>query len=428
MQQFFRKWFRTALINLLLVALLGCIMRYKIAFSLPFINQKNLLNAHSHFAFAGWITQALMTFIAAYISKHNSSFSFKKYNYLLLANLLTAYGMFFSFPFEGYATISIIFSTLSLFVSYAFAIVVWYDLNKIAVKSIAHYWIKAALIFNALSSIGPYTLAYMMATKNIHQNVYLASIYFFLHFQYNGWFFFSCMGLFADKLNAQIISFNMQKNIFYAFVFACIPAYFLSALWLPIPVWLYVIIVVAAFAQVIAWSVFISKVTANHSVIFSETKPAIKYLFCLSAIAASIKLFLQLGSTIPSLSSWAYGFRPIVIGYLHLVFLGIFSIFILAYALYDKQIIYNKKNAVGIWIFIAGIFTNEILLMAQGLGAIKYEVVPFVNELLLVAACIMFAGLLILNIRVNKKLSLYPRFTVGLICYCFILLPNRNII
>jgi hypothetical protein len=403
MQQFKYNWLRTAIASLLVVALLGCIMRYKIAFSLPFINQKNLLNAHSHFAFAGWITQAIMTFIAVYIAKYSASSSLKKYNYLLLANLLTAYGMLFSFPFEGYATVSIIFSTLSIFAAYAFAIVVWYDLNKITVKTITHYWIKAALVFNVLSSIGPFTLAYMMATKNIHQDLYLASIYFFLHFQYNGWFFFACMGLFTERLTAQLFSFNLQKNIFYAFVLACIPAYFLSALWLPIPTWLYIIIVIAALAQTIAWSVFLWKLIANRIVIFAQTKPVIKYFFCLSAIAASIKLSLQLGSTIPSISTWAFGFRPIVIGYLHLVFLGIFSIFILAFALYDQYIIYNKRIAAAAWIFIAGIFINEILLMAQGLGAIKYMVVPFVNELLLIAACIMLAGVLVLNIRANKK-------------------------
>ena len=36
--------------------------------------------------------------------------------------------------------------------------------------------------------------------------------------------------------------------------------------------------------------------------------------------------------------------------------------------------------------------------MAQGLGAIKYEVVPFVNELLLGAACVMFVGITMVNI------------------------------
>lgn len=399
------KWFRISLSNVLIVAFLGVIMRYKIAFSLPFINQKNLLGAHSHFAFAGWITQALMVFIAFYISKNSHSFSLKKYNYLLLANLLTAYGMLFSFPFEGYGLISIIFSTLSIFVSYAFAVVVWRDLNKIFKKTIADYWIKAGLIFSALSSIGPYSLAYMMATKNIHENAYLASIYFFLHFQYNGWFFFTCMGLFVEKISMEIISLKMQKKFFFAFAFACVPAYFLSALWLPIPMWLYIIIIIAAFAQVIAWLPFLMKIISNHKLIFAKTLPPIKYLFCLSAAALSIKLLLQLGSTIPALSTWAFGFRPIVIGYLHLVFLGIFSIFILAYALYNQYFAYNKKTAFGIWIFIAGIFLNEVFLMTQGVGAIKYYAVPYVNELLLGAACIMFIGVLILNLSKQTSLT-----------------------
>ncbi len=397
------KWFRISLFNLLLVAFLGVIMRYKIAFSLPFVNQKNLLNAHSHFAFAGWITQAIMTFIAIYIAENSQAFSSKKYNYLLLGNLLTAYGMLFSFPFEGYGIISIIFSTLSIFISYVFAIIVWRDLNKITLKTVTHYWIKAALIFSVLSSVGPYALAYMMATRNIPENAYLASIYYFLHFQYNGWFFFSCMGLFADKPGIKIFSFKKQKAIFYLFAFACIPAYFLSALWLPIPVWLYVLIIAAAFAQVIGWGLFLTTLIKNRQLIFAELPLTVKYFLCLSAAALSIKLLLQSGSTIPALSTWAFGFRPIVIGYLHLIFLGIFSIFILAYALQNKYLIYTKKTASGAWIFIAGIFLNEIFLMAQGVGAIKYKAVPYVNELLLAAGCIMFTGLLILNIWANKN-------------------------
>ena len=155
---------------------------------------------------------------------------------------------------------------------------------------------------------------------------------------------------------------------------------------------------VAAFAQVMAWIIFLVKLIKNHKLIFSETNKTITSLFTLSAIALSIKLLLQLGSTIPSLSTWAFGFRPIVIGYLHLVFLGIFSIFILAYALHNNHIVFNKKIALGIWIFISGLFLNEISLMLQGLGGIQYIAIPFVNESLLVAACVMFIGITLLNI------------------------------
>ena len=392
------KWLRIAVFNLLLVAFLGLVMRYKIAFSLPFITQKYFLNAHSHFAFAGWITQALMTFIAFYIAKNDVSFSLKKYNRLLFANLVTAYGMLFCFPFEGYGLMSIIFSTLSIFVSYAFAIVVWRDLNRIEKKTVTHAWIKAALIWSVLSSIGPYTLAYMMATKHIYQHIYLASIYFYLHFEYNGWFFFSCIGLFMNKLPELLFPVRLKRNIFHAFAFACLPAYFLSALWLPIPTWIYIIVVASAFVQVIAWGVLSVKLVSNRIAIFSQQHKPVTWLFVLPAIALSIKLLLQLGSTIPALSTWAFGFRPIVIGYLHLVFLGIFSIFILAYSLYNGYFLYNKQFARGAWIFIAGIILNEALLMLQGLDAITYTGVPYINELLLGASIVMFIGILILNI------------------------------
>ncbi len=54
-----QKWIKICFINLLIVALLGVTLRYKIAFSLPFVDQKHLLHGHSHFAFAGWITQII---------------------------------------------------------------------------------------------------------------------------------------------------------------------------------------------------------------------------------------------------------------------------------------------------------------------------------------------------------------------------------
>ena len=44
-------WFRIAVFNLLLA--FGVLLRYKIAYSLPFMQQKHMLHAHSHFAFTG---------------------------------------------------------------------------------------------------------------------------------------------------------------------------------------------------------------------------------------------------------------------------------------------------------------------------------------------------------------------------------------
>jgi hypothetical protein len=361
-----------------------------------------LLNAHSHFAFAGWISQAVMTFIIAVLSKHSQYFSSKKYRWLLIANLTTAYGMLLSFPFQGYGPVSIIFSTLSIFSGYAFAFVAWKELNRIPFKSISHQWFKASFLFNVISSFGAFGLAYMMANKVAHPNLYLAAIYFFLHFQYNGWFFFACMGLFTDALDSTLISKKLQQRVFYVFAFACIPAYFLSALWLPIPLWVYVVVVIAAFVQLIAWIILLDKIIRHRTKIFAAVSSGVKYLLCLAAIALSIKLLLQAGSIIPALSTWAFGIRPIVIGYLHLILLGVISLFLIAYAIKEQYILFNKKAAYGIAIFIGGIILTEILLMIQGLGAIKYKAVPYVNELLFTAACIMLVGIGILYVS-NRR-------------------------
>src|SRR5207344_36068 len=101
--------------NLLLVAFLGVIMRYKIAFYLPWLQQKFVLHSHSHFAFAGWITQTLMVLLVQYLSLEHNDSVYKKYRWLLYANLITAYGMLVSFIFQGYGLFSIFFSTTSLF-------------------------------------------------------------------------------------------------------------------------------------------------------------------------------------------------------------------------------------------------------------------------------------------------------------------------
>jgi hypothetical protein len=397
-----QKWIQIALINLLIVALLGVIMRYKIAFYLPFIEQKNFLHAHSHFAFSGWVSQILMVLMWAILYNYLPADSLKKYKWLLMANLLSAYGMLVSFPWEGYGIISIVFSTLSILVSWLFAVIFWVDLNKIKIKIISAHWFKAALLFNFFSSFGAFFLSYMMANKIQHPNWFLASTYYFLHFQYNGWFFFACMGLLSEQLNKSNISFSLQKNVFWLFTLACIPAYFLSALWLPIPTWIYIVVVLAATAQLLGWILILKTIITDKPGIFENLSSQTKWLFILSATALSIKLLLQLGSTIPFLSKLAFGFRPVVIGYLHLMFLGVISLFIIGICKMNKFLITTRAGNTGIIIFVSGIILNEFFLMIQGLSYMNYISVPYINELLLGVAICMLCGVSLLNLGLRK--------------------------
>lgn len=398
-----KKWLRISLFNLFIVSFLGVILRYKIVFSLPFIDQKHLLHGHSHFAFAGWVTQALMALIIASISEQTGKNLFIKYKGLLYGNLIAAYGMLVSFPLQGYGLFSISFSTLSIIISYVFAVQLWKDINNCSKKTTSQLWFKAAVLFNVISSIGTFALMLMMITKTIHQNWYLAAVYFFLHFQYNGWFIFSCMGLLFHQLYKSGIVSTHFNIIFWLFAWACVPAYFLSALWMRIPVWVYVSVVLAAIAQVVGWS-WLIYIINNPKRTFLRAMPSVaKWLIRLSAIACSIKLLLQLGSIIPSLSNLAFGFRPIIIGYLHLVLLAVISLFIIGYFWGAYYIKLSKINVCGVFFFTGGIMLNELLLMVQGITAMNYIMIPYNNEALLGATFIMFIGLGMTNYPLSRN-------------------------
>lgn len=396
-------WLRIVFFNLLFVAFIGLILRYKILFSLPFIDQKHLLHGHSHFAFTGWVTQVLMVLLIVNLSVQKQIDQFPKYTILLYVNLIAAYGMLIAFTIQGYAFFSILFSTLSIFVSFFFAVMYWKDLNKLPIKKISSYWFKAALLFNAISSIGAFALAIMMANKIVHQNWYLLSVYFFLHFQYNGWFFFACMGLMMEKITAIYSKRLLLKQIFWLFAIACIPAYFLSALWLNLFNWVFAIVVISALLQGVAWYLLLTILLPLRNKLSAQMPLVAKWLLSLSAIALSIKLFLQIFSTIPSLSELAFGFRPIVIGYLHLILLGVITLFIIGYIVAEKFISLSKLVNWGIVVFTIGVLLNECFLMIQGVTALSYIIVPYMNEALFFTAAVLFTGLLLFNLGINKQ-------------------------
>ena len=313
--------------------------------------------------------------------------------------------MLIAFPIQGYGLFSIIFSTASIVVSYFFALFYWRDLNRLAFKSTANSWFKAAVLFNAFSSLGAFALTIMMVAKVIHQKWYLAAEYFYLHFQYNGWFFFGCMGLFTAFISRHTNNENSLNKIFRLFAFAIVPAYFLSALWLDIPLWVYILVILAAIAQVAGWVWLVKLIYKNWLLLQPKFSTVSKYILACSALALTAKLLLQLGSIIPSLSDLAFGFRPIVIGYLHLVLLGVITLFLLGSMFAEANFYKSKISVAGVFIFAFAVILNEILLMVQGVAAISYTAIPFINEMLLTAAFFLFSGALLISFYKKNNLQ-----------------------
>jgi hypothetical protein len=125
---FYKKWVLLALFNFIILAAAGVLLRYKILFPLPFVEQKHLLHGHSHFAFAGWVSLSLYL-LTIYLLQPGEAL-LKKMEWLLVAQQMASYGMLFTFPVTGYATASISFSTMSILISWAYAWLVIQELTE----------------------------------------------------------------------------------------------------------------------------------------------------------------------------------------------------------------------------------------------------------------------------------------------------------
>lgn len=396
-------WLKFSLLNLCFVAFLGVLMRYKIGFNFPYLDQNHLLHSHSHFAFSGWITHTLIVLMIYFLQSKILGFQGHHYKKTIIANLISSYGMLISFIIQGYGLYSIFFSTATILISFYFGYQYFKDLRHIDNTLLSKNWFKAAILFNVISSFGTFNLAYMMATKNVVPNFYLSSIYFYLHFQYNGWFFFATMGLFFGLLDLRKNNHPFYGTSFKLFVIACVPTYFLSILWLDLPFWLYVITVASSIIQVFTWFKLVLIITKTKGGFIENYAPLLRYILLFVGFALSLKFVLQLGSTIPSLSQLAFGFRPIVIAYLHLVLLAVFSLFLLFYIFNSQLFALSKNIKFGLIVFTIGVLLNEIILAVQGITSYSYTMIPYANVLLLVAALVLLFGIGLTSFYSIKK-------------------------
>jgi hypothetical protein len=336
-------------------------MRYKIAFSFPYLEQKHLQHAHSHFAFAAWISQALYLMLIYFLDQH-IQLNWKKYNLILIANTVFSIGMMISFILYGYHISSNTFSFLIVLTAVLFSFFFIKDTLKFKEQAFVKHWFYAALFFNFISNFGTFYIAYLMISKSYQQDVHLASVYFYLHFQYNGWFIFSCFGLMCHQLlkNMQI---KNSMAIFWVFFLSTFPSYFLSILWFKIPLSLYIIVVLSSLLQLLTWVYLLLQISTHKKKFVLSTDKYFSRIVWVILFSFTLKLILQLVSTVPFISHIAYSLRSIVIAYLHLVLLVIISMFILHYLF---RYVLLKSISKYIYYFLIIIIINEILLGIQG--------------------------------------------------------------
>jgi hypothetical protein len=399
-------WITLTLLNLCVVALLGAILRTKFLFPIPFIDYRYMLSAHSHFAFGGWVTLTLMILYIDNLLSYDQQQK-KIYQFILWGILASSYGMVFTFPFQGYAPLSIFFSTLFIFFTYIFAWVFISDLRKIKINKSVSWLSITAVLCLVVSSIGPFTLAYTMASGKGDANLMRDAVYTFLHFQYNGFFTLSVFALlFHNKLSFE--GELVKKKMFRFTVPLCLsvlPSLFLSLLWHYDTIIFRSIALAGCLLILLSLIFFVGLLASTKSLVNTESRLSRLFIFfCITGFV--IKMLLNMGTIFPSLGNAVYGYRPIIIGFLHLVFLGLVTFYILSHFI-EKGVFsfHNRFAGFSLGFFTVAILINELILLVNGIGLLLKRTNDIYPWLLWAAALGLFLGALLIVVSRMCNLS-----------------------
>ncbi len=404
-----KVWFRVALVNFLIAAIMGVVLRYAFVEELSWLNFRFFLHGHSHVAMLGWVYLALYALLmSGFLSEEQQRSKFYRDVFLLSQAAVT--GMLIAFPVQGYAAVSIAFSTLHVLASYAFAWRFWRDIR--GQSGLAALSARASILFMLLSTLALWAMIPIMIYGYQHKAVYYMTVQFYLHFQFNGWFTFAVLGLFFQLLQSRnVVGFGQaigevgrgkaevgsaeaesvmepgrsRHRLLSDFRFPTSDFHRLARRFF----WLLAISSFFTYALAVAWSEPRPIVFATNSLGVTMQLAAMVF-FALLVIKAhrelhqkldgwgfllikiafacfALKVLMQAAVVIPYIATVAYTIRNFVIGFIHLVLLGVITQFILGYAALNGLLNLRSRFAIpGIGLLLAGFFGSELLLFLQG--------------------------------------------------------------
>lgn len=386
-----------AIFNLLIVGIIGSLLRLYFVYPIPGFNFQFVLHGHSHLAFLGWVFMALYIVLTyAYLSPEKLKSG--KYPILFLILQGANLGMLGTFPWTGYAQWSIAFSTIhalgTLFFAWTFIRDVQPNLPQ---KHQASFqFVKWALILMMISNLAPFALGPISAFQG-KNNLYHLTIYFYMHFQYNGWFTFALLGMILWLLERRGANTQTKliKRAFFLKLAAVFPAYILSALWTqPGLVWHFLGGFVS-LVQLIGLGYFLVFILKNLGFLISRKSVHQKIILWCGILGISIQHILMFLSAFPFLGKMAFA-RPIVIAYLHLVLIGFVTHWLFFLFLKMKFTLETFSSKIGFYLFLAAFLATEIILVFQSLISESFI-------MLFILAVIQVLGIICILFNTQKK-------------------------
>jgi len=377
--------------HLLIAALIGVLIRWYFLYNLPHFNYNHWIHAHSHLAFLGWVFLALMAFINFYFER-SENFPVRKFKILAGWIVITNLGMLISFPIQGYGPVSIFFSSIHMLLG-VYVFFLYHPFLK-RQGSLGFQLVRWGFIFMIISGIGPLMLGPIVALGYKQTPWYDFAIYFYLHFQYNGFFTLAILGLIIHHLEKQqdpLFIENIRYPIVYGLALAILLTYFLSVLGSEPPLVFYLLGGLGAVIQIVIVMLILITLLRFYQSFFHHDNLYINLMLVISLTCLETKLYLQFLSGIPAIADYVFHNRNIVIVYLHMVLLGFITSFLLAW--------WYKLNPSGMKVYfywsilnyLLGFLGSEIILLLYILNVFSNFILPY--QILFFFSVFIFLGL-----------------------------------
>ncbi|PAW92715.1 hypothetical protein CKK33_04070 [Mucilaginibacter sp. MD40] len=386
------KWYKSlnyprwAIINFIVLSIFGVLLRYMQLYDVPKLDYQFILHAHSHFAFSGWMFFSIALLIASLCNEGKIGSGFKA---ILLLTLISAYGMLASFSWQGYKLVSISFSTLFVLVTFRFTYLVSHgNLLKKRVNEPAYILLRGSLFLLCLSALGPFALGPLAALGLKNTPYYQDAIYFYLHFQMNGFMLLAVLGLLVAAF--PITPLRRRSRLWlYVFVFSAVPLYFIFSLWSNPGRVIWILAAISAGLNLASWLVLCFS--------FRSQWRNLSFIERAAFIGLTLKCVFQVFVCIPAIGDWTFLNRNLIIGYIHLLTLGIIMPLLIGQFLRKGMIRSCKLVATVNILYVILAVTYLCLLFLQPLLALFAIVIPS-YQFLLFLLCLSFlpVGILLL--------------------------------
>ncbi|WP_099157217.1 hypothetical protein [Virgibacillus ndiopensis] len=359
----------------------------------------NIMHGHSHLAILGWaFLGAFIVFLTIFWKTIKRKTQAKIVTIVLF---VTSFLMFISFIYQGYGQYAVIMSSIHIFVEYWAAIFIYWEVKlQTSIPRASRYFINGSLLALVISAIGPFSLGFISTNGLRDSYVFDMAIYFYLHFQYNGWLYLFLVGLFISAMHFKRIRFNhsILEAGFWVYFLSLFPGYFLSVLWVELGNYSQVLATIGGIGQ---WIGVFGVIIAFKGIwvrLYREFHDITVICLWITFFLLIVKSTMELGLISPTMASLVYETRSVIIGYLHFTLLGFVSTFILTqFQLIGIINIHKQLMQAGFLIFFIGFSVNELFLFGDGFAKwCGFSSIPFISQGLLGASVLLVISIAII--------------------------------